>query len=572
MVGSISSIGIGSGLQLQDILEQLREVDDKTLIQPKKDRITTYQAQIDEFTVVENKLFAIKSAALDLSLSSTFLGRSGTSSNEDVLTVAVSEGSSAQSASITVTSLAQKSSWMSASGAADTGSIVYVPTSVESSVGVADPALTGIAATDGTLVLNFGGTSTITVDVGPAAGVTTMNQLVNAINSDAENIGGGDNGRLVTASTYVLGGSTYLRIQTDTTGGSGEAHRVTVASNSTDLSLNAPAQTFAYKVGDTTTTVSVAADTTLAELVDLINDDADNPGVTASIIDDGGADPYRLVLQAGATGENNRITLLSQLPDLSLAEQAGAGGASLNARFTVDGIAYQRQANSFNDVLDGVTLTLKSAGTATATVAADTGSIRSMIISLVEAYNDVTQEIRSKTAWDDATEKFGILAGTTLREMPYELQNLMTRTIRADADGNIRTMFDLGLEFSRDGTISINTETLDSVLANFADGVKAFFLGDADAGITGLADLLNDRMRVLTGASGQIDAESSAAQERIDALELQITAETERLDRRYELMTKQFIELDRYMNQMTSISDYLASQFDALNNSGSGSK
>ncbi|MCJ7602172.1 MAG: flagellar filament capping protein FliD, partial [Desulfobulbaceae bacterium] len=96
----------------------------------------------------------------------------------------------------------------------------------------------------------------------------------------------------------------------------------------------------------------------------------------------------------------------------------------------------------------------------------------------------------------------------------------------------------------------------------------AFFLGDSDRDIQGFADMINERMRTFTGAAGQIEGEKQSAQDRITETELKVAAENERLDKRYALMTKQFIELDRYMKQMTSISDFLGSQFDSIANAG----
>ena len=63
MVGSISTLGIGSGLQLQDILDQLREVDEQ-VINRKQAEITDLDAQLEEFTVVKNKLIAMIAAVV----------------------------------------------------------------------------------------------------------------------------------------------------------------------------------------------------------------------------------------------------------------------------------------------------------------------------------------------------------------------------------------------------------------------------------------------------------------------------------------------------------------------------
>jgi flagellar hook-associated protein 2 len=319
-------------------------------------------------------------------------------------------------------------------------------------------------------------------------------------------------------------------------------------------------------------TLDVAADTTLSELAALINDDADNPGVTASVIDDGsGSSSYKLLIQADDTGEDNRISVTTQLDDLAMSEETGAGGASLNSQVTIDGISYQRQGNTISDVLTGVTMTLAATGSATLTVSGSEDDVKSLIEDMVSAYNAATQEIRDNTAYDESTGQFGILAGTSLRDLAFDLQDLMTSTVQADSSGTVTTLFDLGLEFDRDGTITIDQQALDSAVSNHFDQVKAFFLGDDDNGITGLADLVNDRLRTMTGGSGQIEGEKTATNELIADLEDQIERISDRIDRRYDILSKQFVELDRYMSQMTALSDYLTSQFDSITNPGGSS-
>ena len=575
-IGSLSSLGIGSNLELQSILDQLRGVDESRLISPLEKSVATLKAQLEEFTVVKNKLLAMKSPALSLSLASTFLGRTIKSSSESVLTATVQDGATVQATSVTVDRLATKSSWLSGA-TAKTDTSVYVPTSQESTTGVADPDVDVVAASDGDLVITFGASSTITVPVGPTAGFDTLNELVTAINTDPENVGGGANGRLVTASTYVVGTDTYLRISTDFAGGTGEANRVKITTNPTNLTFAPPKEVFQYEFGPvaapTVVTLNVDADTTLAGLVDLINDDSDNPGITASIIDTGDpSTPYKLLLQADAVGENHRIDITTQLPDLSFTEQQGAAGASLNAQVTLDGISYQRQTNTISDVVTGVTMSLQGTGTSTITVASNDDSIRKLIVEMVTAYNEAVQEIRSQVNYDEETEEFGLLARTTVSGLRYDLQNLMTTSVKVSTSATVTSLFDLGMEFNQDGTITLDSEVLDAVLAENPEGVQDFLLGDEDNDITGFADRVNELLRVITSGTGQIEAEKTTAQARIDDLNLRIETETERLDRRYEILTKQFVALDRYMNQMTSISSFLTSQFESLSKQLSGGK
>jgi flagellar hook-associated protein 2 len=568
MAGTISTLGIGSSIDLQGMLEQLREIDQQ-VVDTKKETIKGYQDQLAEFTTVNNKLLTLKSSALNLSLSSNFMGRAVTSSDETVATAKVADGIAEQSFQLDVTRLAAKSSWLSASGAASSDTSVYVPVSVQSTTGVADSGTTVVAHAGESMLIDFGESDQIILNV---AGDMTMDDLVTAINTHVDNVGAGDNGRLVTAETYDAGGETFLRIRSDVAAGTGESNRVAVTEDFAAIDFAAPDAAFSFQVGTgDPVAITVAADTTLTQLAALINDAEDNPGVTAKLINDGGASPYRLSLTSDTIGEDGRITFISELDDLDMAEQQGAGGASLNSQFAVDGINYQRKTNSFSDVLSGVTITLAGDGTSTITVSNNNASVKDLIKGLVTAYNDAVQEVRTNSSYDAETGEFGSLFGTTLRGLPNTLRNLMTATFNGDATGTVTTLFDLGLEFNRDGTISLNEETVDAALADNPDAVSAFFLGDSDRDIQGFADMVNERMRTMTGIEGQIDGEKQSAQGRITEIEAKVAAENARLDKKYELMTKQFIELDRYMNQMTSLSSYLVSQFDSISNAWGGS-
>jgi flagellar hook-associated protein 2 len=173
-------------------------------------------------------------------------------------------------------------------------------------------------------------------------------------------------------------------------------------------------------------------------------------------------------------------------------------------------------------------------------------------------------------AYDEETKKSGILAGTGVRNLLFDLRELMSTTVTADTEGDITSMYKVGMEFDRDGTLTLDSEALTAALADNPEGVQAFFLGDDTRKIEGFADQINERIRVLTSTAGLVETEKSAAQDRIAGLKVQIEGETERLDRKYERMTRQFIELDKYMNQMSSISSFLTSQLSSLSQRGNG--
>lgn len=557
-IGSISSLGVGSGLELQNILEQLREVDERVNI-VRQNELVELDQKLNEFTIANNKLLTMQSAALDLSLASTYLTRTVSSSEENVFTAAVSDATPPQTTQISVDRIAAKSTFIS-NGLASQDGLVHVPTSQQSTNGVASQIST-IARSAGSLVIGFGAADTITVEVTALTklddGADPNNSLVHLINNVPEN-----NGKVV-ASSFVVDGQHHLRIEA--AHGSGEASRVAVTTNNTDLVLAPPPKAFAYQVGTETVNLTVSADTTMNQLIDLINSDSANLGVTASIIDSGEAmNPFKLVLQANNTGRDHEITIVSQLPDLALTMQ-GQSGDNLNSRITIDGISYQRQSNSVNDVLDGITLNLQSVGASSVSVASNNETLTTLITDFVTAYNEAVQNIQGQIAYDKEAAEFGILAGTTLRDIPFALERLMSSVVQVNTDSKITTMFDLGMEFNRDGTIAIDSTVLADKVANQTDDVRSFFLGNDDTGITGLADKVNEHLHGIVSGTGQIGAEKSAANVRIDDLELRIKLESARLDKRYELLTKQFIALDTFMHQMTSVSNYLTGQFESFN-------
>ncbi len=96
--------------------------------------------------------------------------------------------------------------------------------------------------------------------------------------------------------------------------------------------------------------------------------------------------------------------------------------------------------------------------------------------------------------------------------------------------------------------------------------MASLFIGDSDKGITGLGDILNDKLAEMTRSTGLVNREKTAAEEKIDRLTTSIETATERLDKRYELMAEQFVRLDAFIGTMNSQSEYLSSMFESFNN------
>lgn len=253
-----------------------------------------------------------------------------------------------------------------------------------------------------------------------------------------------------------------------------------------------------FAVNGDTTSKSITIDSTnnsLSGIRDAINNAG--AGVTASILNDGGG--YRLVLSSNNSGKANslRITVsgdssgtntdstgLSQLA-YDPTKTAGTGKnlvekvAAQNAELTIDGIAVSKSTNSVSDAISGVTLNLlktSETGTpTTVTVTRDPANVKAAVEGFVKAYNDMAATMKELGGYDFKTQKGGLLLGdTTLRSLQSQARNILNQRLQY-ADGGVSSLSDIGVSFQRDGTLSINSIKLDSVLADPKKNVAGLF-------------------------------------------------------------------------------------------------
>jgi flagellar hook-associated protein 2 len=645
--GSVSSLGIGSGLELQDIIDQLYAIDEAQ-ITAKETEITKLETRVNAYNSVNAQLFSIKSDALNLSLESNYLDNSVSVTDEDVISATVGDGYDESSYSIEITQKAERNSWES-TAVENSDDILFA----EPASGLADHDTTEAISEDTTLTMYYGTYSGIITDSSIAAGTTDSTfaingvsigevtvldddsdgALVDAINAltddhgvtasvdedgmltlvsadhseievtmDANTqavFGGGmsnigqeqididltsgmtlseivdeinnasanqdsDGTQLITAA-YTLGDDDqyYIRLSA-TSGGNSADSEISVS----DFNWIGADTTVAITQDDTSMYLSVAPGTTHEQMVDLINDADNNPGVTAAIINNGDSTaPYQFTLTADDTGEDARITLSTNFTALS--EVTGADSASLNAKFTVNGISYTRQSNTaIDDAITGVTLNLKSVGESTLNIEISSETVRDDIVSMVEGFNSLVSYIRGADESEDETQEDSdnpFEGLTSANRIVYQLQSLLTTVLNLDS--SYTSLADIGLDIDSDGNITIDEDTLDDAIAADYDAIQSLFLGDSDAEITGLADIINDALTNMVSTTGIASTEIDEAEVKIERLDEEIEEDTERLDKKYDLMAASFANLDTYISQLNSQSSMLESMIEAFNGS-----
>jgi len=273
--------------------------------------------------------------------------------------------------------------------------------------------------------------------------------------------------------------------------------------NSTAVNSSGSNKSFSYDYEGTTITVTVADSTTLQGLVNLINRDSNNPGVAASIVNDGtgGGSDYHLVMTGTDTGAGNDVTIIDTLANPTdigaLGTEFDEAGwdttqAAQNAQIRVDGIPdpgwgyswIESDSNSVDDVIPGVTLQLKNTSGGNPVqvdISMDNAAIKSSVKGLIAAFNDVVSTINSTTRYDAENETAGPLAGDALaRNLKSELMNLIAQNIPGTDSGDaLRSLGQAGVKLSSGGGMALDETAFDEALVQDALGVARLFAFDS---------------------------------------------------------------------------------------------
>ncbi|BBP03865.1 hypothetical protein TPL01_04440 [Sulfuriferula plumbiphila] len=235
--------------------------------------------------------------------------------------------------------------------------------------------------------------------------------------------------------------------------------------------------------GSGTKTVTInASNNSLSGIRDAIN--SANIGVSATIVNDGSASPYRLVLTDNTTGKTNSMkisvsgdatisSLLSQDPANNTGQALSETVTAQNANFKIDGVAVTKTTNTISDAIQGVTLNLTKTNVGSPTnitVARDTGSVTKAVNAFVAAYNSINQTLSDASAYNATTKQAAILNGDPSVSL---IQNQIRRVLSTPVAGGASAFTllpQLGVTFQKDGSLAVDSTKLQSaVTSNFSD-------------------------------------------------------------------------------------------------------
>lgn len=268
----------------------------------------------------------------------------------------------------------------------------------------------------------------------------------------------------------------------------------TVVSSSTST-LPAESISITNNSGDTSSITTGSGVNTLSDLETAIN--SAGLGVTANILTD--ASGSRLTITSNTPGSAGNFTASSTGGSFGLTQAVTGSNASL----TVNGIAVSSASNTVTGAVPGLTLNLLSASPGTSvslSVAPNATQASAAINQFVNDYNSLIGDLNEEYA--DTGSGQGDLAGDpTIRNLQSDLLNAVGYTA-SPASGNSTTtipnLSSLGITANGDGTLSVDSTTLNSALANNFSDVQNFFQGSAS---NGFASTLDQQLTSFTSPS-----------------------------------------------------------------------
>ncbi len=326
-------------------------------------------------------------------------------------------------------------------------------------------------------------------------------------------------------------------------------------------------------------------------------------GVTASLVKTSSG--YTLSLDAGVTGDDaSPISITAN-------GKGGEGKDSLSAFavdgnsdygswtqiqkaqdaiITVDGEEVHSSSNKFTSgEVSGLKITVnqlsesatdndsdvittsdgKSLKTYNVKVATDGDSTADKIMSFVNGFNSLMTSLDTLSASNtytdgESNEDGGDLAGdSSVTSLKRQLQSMVSGFSQSQ-DG--MTIFDMGIKFNKDGTLSFTRDTFNQAINSNSNAVSNLLNGDNGL-FTKMESVVND----YTKTSGILDQRTDSLNKEKSRIEEQQTRDTETIEKYQTMLTKKYANLDTLMSNYSNSLSSLTSVLSSLKSSSSSS-
>ncbi|QFT76719.1 flagellar filament capping protein FliD [Erythrobacter sp. THAF29] len=320
--------------------------------------------------------------------------------------------------------------------------------------------------------------------------------------------------------------------------------------------------------------IAVTADDTLETLAGKISS-ASGGAIEAYVAQGTGGAQLVLKGEEGAAngfvleGQSSAILPLSQPGDLSYlswnpASDAGElRQASRDALFKLDTVEMRSAGNSVSGLPEGLSLDLKSTNIGSPTTisfANNTSAITQVMGDFVAALNDLAAQVN-----ETAAAQGGALGNDPgARELKRDLARLTNEIVMPGAaEGEPRTLADLGLSFTREGTFQLDTARLNATLAESPEAAAAMFTAGPFGVFATIDNLARENAsRSSPGSLGASVLRYEAQVERSDERLERVAEQQEKLRER---LTNSLVAAERSISTSQSTLTFLEQQIDIWN-------
>jgi flagellar hook-associated protein 2 len=287
---------------------------------------------------------------------------------------------------------------------------------------------------------------------------------------------------------------------------------------------------------------------TMDQLASYIN--TLNLGVTASVIND--ASGSRLAIVSNSTGSTNNVTVSNWTGGVPTGGTTGLSFTQAvvgqDASLTVDGIPIDSATNTVTGAVAGLTLNLEGQAPGTQvniSVAPDASQISQAISSFVSAYNTVVGDINTQYTVNSSNNEGPLATDTNLSMLQSDL---LSSPSYSAGSGSISTLADLGITMNKDGTLSVDSTTLNNAIQNNFSAVQNFLQGTA---LNGFAATLNNQLNTFTNStSGAFTVDLQSISSENTGLQNSINNFQTYLKTQQTLLTSEYTQADITMQEL----------------------
>lgn len=586
---AISSVGIGSGLDVESIVTQMIALE-KQPIKTLEAKAEVISSKISTYGEIKSLTDDLNAAVRDLTLDRTWSSVKINSSSSTVANATMTGIAAAGSYNLEVLALAQ------------------AQTSVTSKL--AKGTAMGEA---GVMAFTVGG-ATHKINV---SATDTLDTLVTKINGDAAV------SKSVVASVVTdVDGNQQLMLRARETGSkgafavavtkapaAGEAYGAMPAASSNLTKLMTPqtrvmANTGAAWAKDATAGVTgtmnfdlddgskiklnIEATDTLAQIASKINANPEmaKKSITATVVSDGNG--REALMLSSLTHGYSGLSVTATSGDLStsnLAKLAGGGGRwqdqaglvapgpnsggqpAQDAKIRLNGVEMVGSSNTFADTLPGLSISISAVGTSLLSITEDKDAIKDSIQKFVDTYNALNDLLASSTKYDEESKVSGVLQGDSSTVSLQNSLRMLTQSVVGNATGAFNRLSSVGIQMLQGGKLSLDGTKMATAL-NDMNSLKSMFAakqeGDEQGGIAVRFKSFTDQ---LLAYEGTLNTKADSLDEQLKRNE----AEVEKIETRAETvearLRKQYSALDVKMASLTSLSSYVEQMVTSWNKS-----